>query len=828
MADNLEKLNLALFRAKAAYDLAKEAYDLAVQGGGGGGQDPTLFITENSDIFYLSDYGVVGDGVTDNYAKIQECLADMEAYAPGGLDCRAPKLIVPYGIFFCSNTIEIERSIIIEGIGGWMLGQSRFKFPLGKTGFIIKQTPSNSIKSEGTVIRDIGIYGSWTNTILQNFRTPEVNIHDPLSSEGIAHSQFLGHGVLVHGRVRMENCHIYGFEYDGIYLDSRVNGMNQNGSVFDNLRIFGCGRHGISIPGGINSQVIRFASVDVANCAGWGVYDRSFLGNHYDTCQVAECGHFAADCSALAVDPTNSDIVWAGFADTGAAFWSKKIQSNRFPPVTYEAGTYWQMQDFGTTTDGNNRVLRGFAFATGNATIGQPGYSYRYTYAAFDGMGVGVFNSFEKTWALFGTAAGLTDLNVKSIAGKTGSGTMYAATPSGVFKSTNWGQTWAITGHTISTTAVALDKDGNPLAGTSTGLYRSTDAGTNWTQIDTSSAVSGNAIAVRTDDIIVGTSSGIRYSTNNGTSFAGGLTGAVNAVAIGGDGDWYAGQSSGVQKSTNQGGAWTLQTTGLTWGQFNNVPVTDVRAIAADQRADRNDWVYVGVHPTEASNLGNQTGGVFKSINGGTQYYGGGSTNVLSARNTFYGGGFKVFGELSPCVLTDCYMESDEIAGMEVDYPSIIIGGISGYNSVHPMCNGGVIDMTTGMRNIPIISPTALPYLNVVRSSPLVLSSSSFENFFVPSGDYQTLWVNATNGNLTIFLADPVTETDAAGRVYHIIRVEPSGTSPVYGVRVQVSNGRNIQDGTQLQLPSLRSTATLMATASGYVVLSRDASTYLL
>jgi len=138
----------------------------------------------------------------------------------------------------------------------------------------------------------------------------------------------------------------------------------------------------------------------------------------------------------------------------------------------------------------------------------------------------------------------------------------------GIFRTTNNGDYWLqeISGFTTySIYSLAVDKQGNLLAGSTGKLYRSTDLGQNWVSIDNNQITSNiNDIAVNSSDHIFAatTNGGVYRSTDDGANWTqvnnGFLYNYAYALAINEDDDIFVtGEMAGIYKSTNNGDNWT-------------------------------------------------------------------------------------------------------------------------------------------------------------------------------------------------------------------------------------------------------------------------------
>ena len=142
-----------------------------------------------------------------------------------------------------------------------------------------------------------------------------------------------------------------------------------------------------------------------------------------------------------------------------------------------------------------------------------------------------------------------------------------------VSKSLDAGTTWSRdTLNTVYSTcnAIRVDPTNSNVvySGGYTGVYKSTDAGNTWNPSGTGLSGTVNDIAVnalRANVVFAGTSSGVFKSTDAGLSWTN--TGCTNVYAVLIDPvnplTVYAGTYTGVFKSTTGGGGWTAMNAGL-------------------------------------------------------------------------------------------------------------------------------------------------------------------------------------------------------------------------------------------------------------------------
>lgn len=243
----------------------------------------------------------------------------------------------------------------------------------------------------------------------------------------------------------------------------------------------------------------------------------------------------------------------------------------------YVAGTT-NSSDFGTVHPIQSHLGSGPLFSTTNfgqswtySTVGTATFVNAMVAApsmpviVYAATPTGVFKSADggTTWtATAGT--GLTTM-ATALAVDTGSSTtVYAATATGVFVSSNGGTIWqaSTTGASTGIVAIAADpaKAGTVFVSAEDppGLFRSTNYGQTWTQLSPASFINALAIAPN-GDIVAATYTGLLLSTDGGNSWTAGaqlsLYGNNSQIAIapGSPFTLYLTSPSGVQRSTDGG-----------------------------------------------------------------------------------------------------------------------------------------------------------------------------------------------------------------------------------------------------------------------------------
>jgi uncharacterized repeat protein (TIGR01451 family) len=230
------------------------------------------------------------------------------------------------------------------------------------------------------------------------------------------------------------------------------------------------------------------------------------------------------------------------------------------------------------------------------------------------------------TWAP--SDAGLTASSVNAFTfDPSNANVLYAATSGGVFKSTDGGGNWQLTGASrpstapIFTNAVAVDpSNANVLyAAASNGVFKSTDGGVLYEQKNSGFAIpSVNAIAVNPatpTTLYAGTVFGIYKSTNGGDTWAevrNGITSSsprVNRLALDPSNPSvvYAGTNRGMFKTTDGGANWATINNGLANAFPGFIPT--IQALVINPLSPSTLYVSTNIGP-----------GVFKSTDGGASW----------------------------------------------------------------------------------------------------------------------------------------------------------------------------------------------------------------
>lgn len=280
------------------------------------------------------------------------------------------------------------------------------------------------------------------------------------------------------------------------------------------------------------------------------------------TWRVAEVDGLLRD--ALAVDPHRAGRVYA--AGVGGVFRSDDF------------GTTWTF----SATPGNSA----FPIAV-DGTVPDVVFTSDYEGSLLRSRDAG------QTWEPFGT--GIPGVAIPALASDAVSGTLYAGTARGVFRSDDGGATWTATAldpHQVGHLAVVGSTVYAAIGGA--GIARSDDGGASWERASAGLGQASGAVAVGADGALYVASSGVFRSRDRGRTWTlsarglrdSGLTALAphptRAATL------YAGTRSGVFVSDDAGDTW--RPTGLVYEPELYSFAREVRALAVDPVAPEHLW----------------------------------------------------------------------------------------------------------------------------------------------------------------------------------------------------------------------------------------------
>lgn len=230
--------------------------------------------------------------------------------------------------------------------------------------------------------------------------------------------------------------------------------------------------------------------------------------------------------------------------------------------------------------------------------------------SAVDATGGGIYKLLNGNTAWGSANNGITSSTIDAIAvDPNNSAIVYAAGSGHLYKTTNGGAGWNVLSQAVGTSAViAIATNSTVYVGSSLGLIYSTNAGSSWNNPTTAPAGAINTLIAdphNASTAYAGTPSGAYHTTNGGIAWSAvnnGLPAAPNqnvtSLAIASStGTIYAATLGGLYYSTNAGGSWTHANLGPT--------IESTPSLVA---VDPGDNVYVAF----------QGAGVATATNGGT------------------------------------------------------------------------------------------------------------------------------------------------------------------------------------------------------------------
>ncbi|HYI39217.1 MAG TPA: glycosyl hydrolase family 28-related protein [Allosphingosinicella sp.] len=297
----------------------------------------------------VEEFGLVGDGTTDNSAAMTDLLTFIRVKQVNPFDAvniGGYRIRFPIGHFYFSEKIDLKSTVIIEGQGTGLAGGFPTKLRFATDGIILNayhtidggaESPPTTTAG-GTIIRNLMLTSSATS-----------GAHD---------------GIWMRARATLEQVSVHNFprygvriEAEGLSAAAPVRGNANNWRMID-CRLIGNGDCGLFVSGGdVNAGI--GTGIDSSFNGNWGIWDNSFLGNAYIGCHtdyngipgasvgrsapavVTHSGRYYAvvpgqDAAASTTTPGTNAWVWFEYwpspdgPATGAAAWSSS--------ATYKSG----------------------------------------------------------------------------------------------------------------------------------------------------------------------------------------------------------------------------------------------------------------------------------------------------------------------------------------------------------------------------------------------------------------------------------------------------------------------------------------------------------
>lgn len=255
---------------------------------------------KNTGIFHVKRFGAKGTGVigdaTANTAAINAAIARINAIAaaePAAVGSpNYDGCVLDFGgagncFYYVNGTFTITRCMRIRGGIQNTTGSTTFLAWTGTTahGFVFGAGSSGaSLESLQIIGSGNGLPYAWTNA----------EYDDTITEAGAALGSNNGCGVWIgSNNVKVRNCLFANWLYDGIHItsDNAAVLRNANDFVIEDCATSANGRHGLFVHGINSSAGVVTKLTGTGGQGGYTVYDRSFLGNTYNSCHSEGSAH---------------------------------------------------------------------------------------------------------------------------------------------------------------------------------------------------------------------------------------------------------------------------------------------------------------------------------------------------------------------------------------------------------------------------------------------------------------------------------------------------------------------------------------------------------
>ncbi len=207
----------------------------------------------------ILDYGATGDGTTDDYLAFRRAIDSFSAagdtYTGGGT------IIVPGGSYRISQSIRVDKHIVLRGAGGsYSNPSSVIKPDPGVTGIIIERYSSSEFGGAGdtSTIENLAVYPNVKSGTAHGF-----HLKSPATLRNCFANNCSGNGFHIVGSLPLAP--------DLWHLDECMSQNNDGDGYF--------------IMGGDANAGIAIRCSASTN-TGWGFRDSSFLGNTFVACHT--------------------------------------------------------------------------------------------------------------------------------------------------------------------------------------------------------------------------------------------------------------------------------------------------------------------------------------------------------------------------------------------------------------------------------------------------------------------------------------------------------------------------------------------------------------
>jgi len=240
----------------------------------------------------------VDPGTTDFVDALEAAIAMVSETIAPFTDPAGGRIFFPPGEYYFSDTIVIDKAVIIEGCATGSTNLSAatvLRFAADKTGFNVRhEAVSGTTTGAGTTFRNLVLVGSGSDTG--------------------------AHGIEFSARIFAENVGIRDFGGNGYHCEAD-GGATGEGSLFRIIggRITDCGGSGVFLDGG-DTNAFVIMGLDLVGNGNWGIENKSFLGGTIIQCHASLNGVVGnGGGRTLAAVVTHGGKTWAVHPDHEAA-----------------------------------------------------------------------------------------------------------------------------------------------------------------------------------------------------------------------------------------------------------------------------------------------------------------------------------------------------------------------------------------------------------------------------------------------------------------------------------------------------------------------------
>lgn len=235
---------------------------------------PVKEIKSDNSIFNVKDFGVLGDGITDDSDAIQRVLDTVGA--PTYPSVRGGIVYFPKGVYRLSKTLLIRRGISLQGAGSSMwTAATEFLADPGVTAMRTVYGYGPTAIEDGADAEGATASGC----VLSNF----IITHNGVLTDKECH------GIDIKVKTHMEYVMIQRFSGNGVNLQAYVPNSNANSCTFMNVFAGANGGHGFYVNSSDVNGCVFNGCCSYSNVLN-GFHETSFLGNTYIGCTTESNG----------------------------------------------------------------------------------------------------------------------------------------------------------------------------------------------------------------------------------------------------------------------------------------------------------------------------------------------------------------------------------------------------------------------------------------------------------------------------------------------------------------------------------------------------------